>query len=94
MMIAAKAMRDSRNPFDREAVNAVLLSKNFSYDGVGGKYVFDPKTHMAKYGPGLIEFATKQEWDGKSTVLVPASFKNGDFHLPPWYKAGMEKYGQ
>ena len=93
VMIAADAMKKAGNPFDREAVNKVLNAPDYSYDGVGGTYKFDSSTHLAKYGAGLIEFATKQEWGGSSTVFIPAKYKNGDFHIPPWYEKGLKKYG-
>lgn len=97
-MIAAEAMRRSGNPFNREAVNKELLAKNFSYKGVAGTFEFEPQTHMAKYGPGFIEFVTKQEWEGKttplrSTLIYPTKYKNGEFRLPPWYAEGLKKYG-
>ena len=96
MMIAGEAMKRSGNPFDREAVNNVLLSKDFSYKGIVGTYEFDLTLHMAKYGPGFIQFVTKQEVKGdpiKSYILYPQEFKTGEFQLPPWYQAGLKKYG-
>lgn len=98
MMVGAEAMKLSGNPFDRDAINKVLLSKDFSYKGIGGKYEFDLNAHQTKYGPGFIQFVTKQDWGGKttplkSTVVFPLEHKNGEFKLPPWYETGLKKYG-
>jgi branched-chain amino acid transport system substrate-binding protein len=92
VMIGAKAMKESGDPFDRKAVNNVLLSKDFYYEGISGKFVFGPN-HLAKHGPGLIEFATKQEWNGKSNVIIPWAYQTVGFQLPPWYDNALKKYG-
>jgi branched-chain amino acid transport system substrate-binding protein len=91
--IMTEAMKRAGDPFDRVAVNDALLAKDFSYEGIAGRYEFGPML-LAKHGPGLIEFATKQEWDGGSNIIIPWAYQKVGFQIPPWYAKGLAKYGK
>lgn len=91
MMLAADAMEKSGDPFNRENVNEVLHSTDYSYEGFVGMYRFDPKTRLALSGEDGIPFVTYQEWGDEHVVLSPAEHANGQFKLPPWYEAALKK---
>ena len=87
MMLAADAMRKSGDPFDKEKVNDVLLSEDYSFEGYIGTYKFDPETNLTMHGPNAIPFVTYQEWGEpvESVVVDPPEYKQGDFEIPPWF---------
>lgn len=86
MMIMADAMEKSGDPFDKAAVNEVLLDPGFSYEGNIGTYRFDPETRLAISGMDGIPFATYQVWDAQSTVVYPEELAQNSFKLPPWFE--------
>ena len=96
--VAAKAMEQAKDLFDKEEVNNILNSKDFSYEGIRGLYEFND-LQMAKYGPDYLTFCTFQEWIDEngnriSNFLFPLNYKDADFNLPPWYEAGLKKFGK
>ncbi len=93
MMLTADAMKKSGDPFNKEAVNNVLNSADYSYTGNIGIYRFDPKTHLAISGNNEIPFVSYQEWDGHGAI-APENIAQAQFQLPPWYDAALKKYGK
>ncbi|PKM82026.1 MAG: hypothetical protein CVU89_06715 [Firmicutes bacterium HGW-Firmicutes-14] len=86
MMLAADALEKSGDPFNKEAVNEVLNSADYSYEGYIGTYKFDPDTRLAISGEGGIPFVTYQEWGDEHVVIAPESLAQKEFKLPPWIK--------
>ncbi len=57
------------------------------YEGVGGRWVFDKKSHHSKFGPGYRQMLMAQwQMPGKLCVIWPENMKTCDFVLPPWYE--------
>lgn len=95
--IAKEAMKKSGDPFNKDAVNNVFLSKDFAYSGVGATYV-QTEEHLGRIGPGFFEYVTRQEQGGDMATTVwplnaASRAKDSEFQLPPWYAAALKKYG-
>lgn len=56
------------------------------YAGTLGRYVFDQKTHTAKFGPDYIPIPTAQIQSGKNVIIWPAKVATGKYQVQPWMK--------
>lgn len=54
------------------------------YDGVLGRYVFDPKNHTAKTGPKFLASPTAQVRNGKNVLIWPKAVATSKYQKQPW----------
>jgi branched-chain amino acid transport system substrate-binding protein len=62
------------------------VSRGFAavdYDGIKGRYVFDPRTHVVKDGPDYLPMIAGQVQDGRRVSIWPEKRAAGSYKAPP-----------
>jgi branched-chain amino acid transport system substrate-binding protein len=70
-----------------ETTDLIKALEELDYQGVGGRVVFDKKTHDAKYSPDYLPVQiTQWQKGGEWVIIAPEKFATGKFTNPPWLK--------
>jgi branched-chain amino acid transport system substrate-binding protein len=83
VMVWANAVKKVGKIDQRAIVQAILGTE---YQGITGKYTFNPNDHYAKTGYGNVPMHFYQIQDGKQVLLYLGDHQVGQFKNPPWVK--------
>jgi len=83
VMIWANAVKKV-GKIDQKAIVQTIIGTE--YQGISGRYVFDPKDHYAKQAYGYVPMHFYQIQDGKNVLLFLGDHPEGKFKTPPWIK--------
>lgn len=80
--IYAEALEKIGDPWDRLAIGKALGETDMLTHG--GRWRFDPSTHLLQSGENLASILFYQLWEGKRVLFYPSQYSTGEFQLPPW----------
>lgn len=83
-MIWAEAVKKVGDPKKYKEICAEILKTD--YQGLCGRYKFDPTTHDALWGEDYIPSLVFQIQNKEHVLIIPAKFATGSFKTPYWFK--------
>ena len=82
-MVWANSVKKVGKIDQQTIVNTIIGTE---YQGITGRYIFDPKDHYARTGYGNVPMHFYQIQDGKQVLLFLGDHPEGKFKTPPWIK--------